>query len=133
MPSDAFEKSLAASGDSLVSDDARDRLVSTLNEFALARMEASAPEEALTLLERSLEITQGASRSGTALYIQGVAHQQLEDLESAVTSLELSLEVDATGVNAVNVHRQLSEVFGELGDQVKADEHARLALQLSQS
>ena len=130
---DAFEKSLAASGDSLVSDDARDRLVSTLNEFALARMEASAPEEALTLLERSLEITQGASRSGTALYIQGVAHQQLEDLESAVTSLELSLEVDATGVNAVNVHRQLSEVFGELGDQVKADEHARLALQLSQS
>ena len=130
---DAFEKSLAASGDNPVSGDTRTRLVSTLNELALALMSEDEPEGALPLLEKSLEITQDSSDSGTALYIQGVAHQQLEDLESAVASLELSLELDGTGPNAINVHRQLSEVFEELGDQAKADEHARLAEQLGQS
>ena len=130
---DAFEKSLAASGDSIVSGDTRERLVSTLNEFALERMEGTDPVGALTLLEKSLDITQDSSRSGTALYIQSVAHRQLEDLDSAVASLERSLELDASGPNAINVHQHLSEIFGELGNQVKADEHARLAEQLSQS
>ncbi len=130
---DAFERSLAASGDSAVADEVRTRLVSSLNDFALARMQENQAQEALDLLEKSLAITQDSRRSGTAFYIQGVAYRALDEVENAVASLERSLELDGTGSNAANVHLQLADVFEAQGNQAKADEHTRLSEELNQS
>ena len=102
-----------------------------LNTTALSQLQEGRVEDALASLERSLAITGETEKSGTALYLQGLAHQQSQDLDKAVASIERSLELSPNGCNAQNAHSQLAQIFAELGDQEKADEHSKLADELS--
>ena len=104
-----------------------------LNTAALSQLREGRVEDALASIERSLAITGETDKSGTAFYLQGVAHQQSQDLDKAVESIERSLELSPDGRNARNAHTQLAEIFAELGDQEKADEHSKLAEELGGS
>jgi tetratricopeptide (TPR) repeat protein len=130
---ESFEQSLAVSPEGPNAGEVRRQLVNMYNSLAVAHLRENRAKEALEALEKSLTITQGSSGSGTALYLEGVAYRQLNELPKAVDSLEKSLEVDGKGPNAANAHRQLAEVYTALGDQAKADEHTRLADELSKS
>lgn len=130
---EAFENVLAVSSDGPYSPEARNRLADVYSLVSLAFLQQNRTEEAMEVVAKYLALTQGTSSSAVPLYLQGIAFRQLEDLQSAVGSLEQALEVDAEGPNAVNVHAQLADVFAALGDQARADEHRRLGEELSEN
>ena len=89
-------------------------------------------ELAIEPLNRFIEVSPNPTDDAAALFLQGIAYQELEDLEQAVATLERSIAVDETGPNASVSHLRLAEVQTILGNQAQADEHTRLAGELSQ-
>ena len=128
---DAFEQSLASTGDSPYVSEFRRRLVDTYNDQSVAYLQQNENIEALTVLEKYVALTQGSSASARPLFLQGVAYRQMSELERAADALEQSLAVDEKGPSAVNVHLLLEDIYSLLGDQDRADEHKRLAEELS--
>ena len=109
------------------------QLVTSYNTKAGNLIQSEQAEEALEPLEKSLAVTQESAKSGTALYLRGVAYEQLDRLEESTESLELSLEVDENGSNALNAHRQLTNVYASLGELDKAAEHFQRSEELGES
>ena len=129
---DSFEQSLAVSSDGPNAPEVRRQLVDSLNAVAIGHIQNESAELALEPLERSLSIPQEDSSSATALYYLGVAYRDIDQLDKSAEVLERSLELDANGPNAVNVHDQLAFIYGALGDDDRAAEHTRLAEELRQ-
>ena len=131
---EAFKLSLDISGEGPVSTTVRSQLINTYHSMASSLIEQSRTQEspqeslkALKALEESLEITQDARSSGTTFYLRGVAYRQLDELDQAAESFERTVETDEAGPYAVQAHNQLAEIYAELGDQARSDEHAKLA------
>ena len=94
---DAFEQSLASTGDSPYVSEFRRRLVDTYNDQSVAYLQQNENIEALTVLEKYVALTQGSSASARPLFLQGVAYRQMSELERAADALEQSLAVDEKG------------------------------------
>ena len=109
------------------------QLVNSYNTKAGNLIQSEQAEEALEPLEKSLAVTQESARSGTALYLRGVAFEQLDRLEESAESLEQSLALDENGSNALNAHRQLANVYASLGELDKAAEHFQRSEELGDS
>ena len=109
------------------------QLVNSYNTKAGNLIQSEQAEEALEPLEKSLAVTQESARSGTALYLRGVAYEQLDRLEESAESLEQSLALDENGSNALNAHRQLANVYASLGELDKAAEHFQRSEELGDS
>ena len=108
---EAFEQSLALAGEVSYTSETRRHLVDAYNAESVSQLQSGQAQAAIETLEKYVAITQGSTDAGTALYLQGVAYRQLEELDKSADSLEQSLEVDASGPNAANVHRALGEVY----------------------
>ena len=80
------------------------------NALGTAYLRLGRPQEALSPLGASQSIAKGA-QSARAYYLEGVANQQLNDLESAIVSFERSLGVDENGPNSAEVRRQLLNIY----------------------
>ena len=132
----SFRSSLKVAPNASNVPEIRLRLVQSYNQVATNHINQiqtneQALKETLDALEKSLAITQETSASGTALYLQGIAHRESGDLAEAAKSLEHSLELDANGPNAAEVHKALAAVYADLGMQAKADEHSKLYEELT--
>ena len=79
-----------------------------------------------------MSLADSPTHLAAALYLQGLAYQQLGQLEQEIDALEGSLEQEPTGSNAANVHRELVKAYTTIGDQAKADEHAQRLEELTQ-
>lgn len=74
----------------------------------------------------------GPEERAQSLYLKGLAHHRLEDLDGALAALYGSLEADGTGALAADVHRLISAVYTELGNADAAAEHSKLSRELEQ-
>ena len=124
---EAFKLSLDISGEGPVSTTVRSQLINTYHSLASSLIEQNKAQESLRHLEESLEFTQDARSSGTTFYLRGVAYRQLDELDQAAESFERTVETDEAGPYGVQAHNQLAEIYEELGDQLRSDEHAKLA------
>ena len=115
----SFEQSLVANSDDGNAAEVRRHLASIYNAEATAHIQEGRLEEAEEAVRKSIALTKDSSDSATGLYIQGTISRWLGELEKAAEAFELSIEVDSSGPNAVNAHRQLAEVYADLGDDVK--------------
>ena len=132
---DSFERSLAISSDHPNADNARRQLASAYDVIAVGHLQqntADRAKEALAVLDKYLALPLVSDSSARPLYLKGVAYQQINDLPNAADSLEEALSVDEGGPLALQLHQQLAAVYAASGDQVRADEHARLFRELSQ-
>ena len=117
-----FTQSLELTTNSRDQQTLRRRLERAYNDLAVDRLTKNQPVEALETLERYLAITTGSASAGIPLYLQGVAYQQLDELETAAGVLEQSLLVDENGPHATDARRILAEVVTALGDDARAEE-----------
>ena len=91
---------------------------------AVGHLQQDQGQQALFVLEGLLSTGQGSTNSARALYLQGVAYRQLDELEKAADSLEQGLEVEEDGPLATKSHLQLAEIYAALGQQDLADKHS---------
>ena len=83
------------------------------NGLADAFLAAEQPEEALDVLEDSLAITGSDFRSADALFLKGLALQELGDHEGSVRSLERSLELGLSVDREESARLLISSPFAE--------------------
>ena len=117
-----FEQSLELTTNPRDQQTLRSRLERAYNDLAVDRLNKNQPVEALESLERYLSITTGSASAGVPLYLQGIAYQQLDELETAVDVLQQSLLVDENGPQAADARRILAEVVAALGEDARTEE-----------
>ena len=127
---DSFQRNLAVAGDDPNAGEVRLRLLNIIRDAYLGS--GATAELAIEPLNRFTEVSPNPPDDAAALFLQGIAYQELEDLEQAVATLERSISVDETGPTASVSHLRLAEVQTILGNQAQTDEHTRLAGELSQ-
>lgn len=120
-----FKQSLEASSQGSNSRQAQQQLINAYASMAgiLIQQARDSEEgagealarEALAVLDKSLAITQESSSSGTALYFQGLAYQELGESQQAVESFERSLSLEEDGQYTTTVHQQLDLAYAQLG------------------
>ena len=97
-----------------------------LNLLAGAYVEAGRPQDALATSEKSLVLTGAGPSSSHALFIQGLARQQLGQLEESAQALERSLELDGSSSFAPEAHQALARAYTGLGQLNRAEEQRKL-------
>ena len=103
-----FQQNLTVSRNNTNAAEVRRRL---LNDITRAFVQQDQPQQALNALETFLSLADSPTHLAAALYLQGLAYQQLGQLEQAIDALEGSLEQEPTGFNAANVHRELVKAY----------------------
>ena len=101
------------------------------NALATAHIRLGRNQDALASLDEALSITRNAAESAQLYYLKGLAQRRLGQTQEAIISFEQSLEMESGGPNAVNAHQMLAEVYADLGDDVKSEEHRKLQDELS--
>ena len=132
---DSLQQSLAVSGERENANvsEARRQLVITYNTQANTYIQEREAVQALETLEKSLDINRNSPESAVALYLKGLAYRQMDELPDAIESLEQSVKLDGSGPHVIEAHRNLAELYTNLGDSVKAGEHFKKFQELSQS
>lgn len=92
------------------------------DELAEAYLEAGQPEDALQTALESLAITENTDLSLRALFLQGVAYNQLGEIEKAARSLEDSLAAGLRGIFAIKAHKTLKALYEKTGQGPKLEE-----------
>lgn len=91
--------------------------VQMYNNLAIAYLLNGQPENALLALERYADVTQGLEPPiGDSLYLRGVAHEDLGEVESAMYWLDLYMEKDGGRFSEFSLRRLLN-----LSDQTGID------------
>ena len=94
-------------------------------DLASVHLVLGQPSEALAALDGYLH-SNGGNRgpSAEAQYVRGLAYGQLGRTEEALRALEMHIQVSPTGGNTAHAHQVLAELYHDLGQQEKRDEHA---------
>ena len=90
------------------------------------------PQRALVEVERSLALTGDDSKGARSHLLRGFFLGELERMEEAAASMERALELGLIGRNdRSEAHRFLARVYGELGDDERAELHLEAYRQLA--
>jgi len=93
------------------------------NQMAEAHLNDGEPEEAIRILEDTADFEMDVGNFAWALYIQGMAYDDLGQLEKSAQFMERSLGLVSEGEIAKAAHNKLTEVYTKLGWLQLAEEH----------
>ncbi|MCE2463942.1 MAG: tetratricopeptide repeat protein [Dehalococcoidia bacterium] len=105
----------------------------TRNNLATAYIRLGRELDALAYLDDALSIVQSPDHYAQVYYLRGLAQRRLDRTQEAIASFERSLAENsgAGSDTAVSTYRQLADLYADLGDDAKSEEHRKLYEELS--